>query len=163
MIAVGLATCASKLIPIFHRKHTKLMTLANSTWWISGSSLGISSIKGISYGSSDMVAVCSVICIFYLFWSLILAYTIIKNVYSNYFEDKCFFWNLKQTRASQQLSNMHPFLLIVRRIMLVAVIGLTENTPLSCLFIITLLTICILSNIIINSPFKRYTTIISIS
>ena len=54
-------------------------------------------------------------------------------------------------------------MIIIRRIVLVTAVGFNEQKPLSCLFIITLLTICIISNIIINHPFKRHNLLFGIS
>ena len=45
---------------------------------------------------------------------------------------------------------------MLRRIILIISVSFGNNSPLSSLFIITLLTICIISNIIINKPFKKY-------
>lgn len=53
-------------------------------------------------------------------------------------------------------------LLIVRRIIVVVAVSVGYENPLSSLFVVTLLTLCILSNIIINKPFKNYGVLVGI-
>jgi len=77
-------------------------------------------------------------------------------MYSNSFSDTCFFWDLKKKKARHILSNLHCLLMVVRRVVMVIAASLGYESPLSSLFVVTLFTICIFSNTIINQPFKDY-------
>jgi len=84
----------------------------------------------------------------------LLAFQIIKNVLSGAFAEKCFFWGLRKQRSEHPLANLHPLFVLMRRVALAIGVGMADDSPLSCLFILTLLTICIISNIIVNRAFK---------
>ena len=53
------------------------------------------------------------------------------------------------------MANLHPLLLLVRRLCLILGVSLASNSPLGCLFIVTLLTIYVAANLIINRSAKR--------
>jgi len=65
-----------------------------------------------------------------------------------------FFWGLRKQRSEHLLANLHPLFVLMRRVALAIGVGMADDSPLSCLFILTLLTICIISNIIVNRAFK---------
>lgn len=92
----------------------------------------------------------------FLCWGGVLSYLVVREVYSGGYLEKCFFWGLQQKHSSQPLSNLHPLLTIMRRVTLVVGIGVAGERPLSCLFIVTLLSLYILSNILLNRAFRLH-------
>lgn len=88
--------------------------------------------------------------------SLALGFQIIKNVYNKSYAERTFFWNIK--KKAGELANLHALLLLVRRVCLVIGIGVASQSPLGILFILTLLTIYIVSNMLINKALRRMPT-----
>jgi hypothetical protein len=122
--------------------------------------VGISSFKGVTSAAIGEFIISTVLLICFIVFSLVIGFKIVENVYSNSFSDGCFFWDLKKKKAEHILSNLHCLLMVVRRVVIVIAAGLGYKHPLSSLFVVTLLTICIFSNIIINRPFKNYGMIV---
>jgi hypothetical protein len=145
-----------KFITFFEGKHKIIWSHAHSIWWIAGLSIGVSSFRAVSESAAATLPAGVVISALFIIFSLILGFKIIENVYSNSFSESCFFWDLKKKKAQHQLSNLHWLLLLVRRIIIVIAVSVGYQNPLSSLFVVTLLTICVISNIIINKPFKKY-------
>lgn len=122
-------------------------------WWLCSPSLAVSSFTyiGLSGGIEFIIAVL-ISCLFGLV-SLIIGFQVIKNVYNKSYAERTFFWNIK--KKAGELGSLHALLLVVRRVCLVIGVGVAPQSPLGCLFILTLLTVYIVSNMLINKALRK--------
>ena len=62
-------------------------------------------------------------------------------------------------KRSGEIANLHVLLVVVRRVCLIVGLGAISSTPLGILFMLTLLTVYIISNLLINKPIKKMSAI----
>lgn len=125
-------------------------------WWFFSPSLAASAFSYLNNVSGTQFIVACLICSLFGAVSLALGFQIIKNVYNKSYAERTFFWNIK--KKAGELANLHALLLLVRRVCLVIGIGVASQSPLGILFILTLLTIYIVSNMLINKALRRMPT-----
>ena len=122
-------------------------------WWLCIPSVAVSALTyAVSASGSQFIVVC-LIASFFGLSVLAISFQIVKNVYDKSYAQKIFFWNIR--KKAGELANLHALLLVVRRSCLIVGIGMTSSSPLGILFILTLLTIYIISNWLISKALKK--------
>lgn len=151
-LAIPLLRCCLK------REGNYLINQLNTLYWLFCMSLGVSAFFYLNNTSGFSLTLAITTALLFVLLSLLLAYQIIKNTFNCSFEEKCFFWALTKQKTVNQISHLHLLFLLIRRMILVMIIGISPKKPLTCLFLSTLATIFIVSNMIINKPFKLHQT-----
>lgn len=137
-------------------KHELFYNHLNDAYWLFFNNLAIFALFQLHDRQDVMMTVISVATVVgLLILSLLLGYVTISCIYDKTYREHTFFWALDIT-CKNTLSHMPIPLYIVKRLILVFSIGLAADTPLYFLLLILTITLLILSNVLINRPYKRY-------